>query len=129
MRTKGLYSTLLPLPLCFPTNHVRRNSQALIAEYIPFSLLWECDYMWFLDVTASFLQTKCGILERTGQNVDSKKPGDPQLAASWHIFSLGCTWSLQYFAVAWLCFSILCMVFLCRVMPVKDNGSFFSVSP
>lgn len=59
---------------------------------------------------------------------DSEKPGDPQLAASWQIFSLGCNRSLQYFATAWLWFSIHCIFFLCRVMPVKGNGSFFSVS-
>lgn len=96
--------------------------------------MWEC--LRLFGVAGSFLQTKCGILERTGkwQNRtkcwrDSKKTSDPQLAVSWQISSLGYKRSLQYFTAAWLCFTILCMFFLCRVMPVKDNGSFFSVLP
>lgn len=70
-KTKGLYSTLLSTPHCFPTSQVRRKSRALIAGYIPFSLLWECVYMWeclrLFVHSGSFLQMTCGVFERTGQ--------------------------------------------------------------
>lgn len=70
-KNKGLYSTLLSSSVCFPTSQIRRKSRALIAGYIPFSLLWKRVYMWehlrLVVLSSSFLQTKCGVFERTGQ--------------------------------------------------------------